>query len=181
MEKLTLEHLAPYLPYGLKIQPPDRSTILELHGLCGDLMIFKDPEESYGSIIGGISKPILRPMSDLIREINGRIPFEEIANIEAPNIIDAVNRLTKITPFVRGLSFNSNQVGVYYKYEGVQVEITHYRKSVFHKKVTDGNSSWIFSYFHDYSGIIDLLNRYHFDYKGLIEKGLAISIHDIKN
>jgi len=63
-KKLTIEHLAPYLPYGLKVMRPDDKTVLELHGIAGDLLIFKEEGETYGSILGGKSKPLLLLLSE---------------------------------------------------------------------------------------------------------------------
>ncbi len=55
MDKLTLEHLAPYLPYGLKLFYADGSIrelrYLDVTGICP------------------VFKPILRPLCDLTKEI----------------------------------------------------------------------------------------------------------------
>ena len=82
MKKLELKHLAPYLPYGLKIMRPDNRTILEMVGLVSDWMIFHEEHgETFGAI-HGYSKPILRPLSDLTKEIehNGEkfMPIEKL-------------------------------------------------------------------------------------------------------
>jgi len=65
--KLQLKHLAGYLPYGLKVMRPDNKTILELSGSQGSLLIFS--EGTYGQIGNKGNKPILRPLSDLTKEI----------------------------------------------------------------------------------------------------------------
>lgn len=39
------------------------------------------------------------------------------------------------------------------------------------------NASYI--YLHEYIFILDTFNRYHIDYRGLIDKGLAISVYDL--
>lgn len=74
MEKIELKHLAPYLPYGLKarISIPffDNKTIVEIVGLS----------ENHAELVGirktatehfefNDIKPILRPLSDLTKEI----------------------------------------------------------------------------------------------------------------
>ena len=71
MEKLELKHLAPYLPYSLKCQLVDQGETV-IAKLCGaytdNSYAFFDTVESehgFDSI-----KPILRPLSDLIEEIN---------------------------------------------------------------------------------------------------------------
>lgn len=80
MEKLELKHLAGYLPYVLKIMRPDNMTILEIVGLQGSLFIFS--EGGYGQIGNSGNKPILRPLSDLTKEIevNGEkfVPMDRL-------------------------------------------------------------------------------------------------------
>jgi hypothetical protein len=79
--KLELKHLAPYLPYGLKVSKDDwgktfkmdsDGTTLNCVGI--DFVIFKQ------------AKPILRPLSDLTKEIehNGKkfIPIIAIAKMD---------------------------------------------------------------------------------------------------
>jgi len=64
--KLEMKHLAPYLPYGLKVVRPDGRTVLQVEGITNGMYIFTEngmPENTYGDIYG--SKPILRPMDDL--------------------------------------------------------------------------------------------------------------------
>ena len=66
MEKLELKHLAPYLPYGLKIQGQTHGEIVELSCVTETSVNIKDRNFAYGmwSDIFDI-KPILRPLSDL--------------------------------------------------------------------------------------------------------------------
>ena len=68
MTKLELKHLAPYLPYGLKIY--HKKEVFELTGIkphCGSTMLSFD---GVGIAWGYINncKPILRPLSDLTKE-----------------------------------------------------------------------------------------------------------------
>ena len=67
MDELELKHLAPYLPYGLRIKEPNSE--FEMTGS------FLDEWFNYGDPIKG--KPILRPMSDLkpadLKQIIGHI------------------------------------------------------------------------------------------------------------
>lgn len=80
--KLELKHIAPYLPYGLKVLRPDKKTILEIKGVNGNLIIFEriGNLSQYGDLSN--SKPILRPLSDLTKEIDvdGErfVPIEKI-------------------------------------------------------------------------------------------------------
>lgn len=71
--KLELKHLAGYLPYGVKIETPYGVEILEA---LGEDWIFTEQKRAYHFI----EKPILRPLSDLTKEIevNGKkfVPIE---------------------------------------------------------------------------------------------------------
>lgn len=179
--KLTIEHLAPYLPYGLKVTFRGEEEIkFDLVGIVlstDPLQVISD-DGYFGHAPVEKCLPILRPLSQLTQEIehNGErfVPFERIASIESPNITGANKKIHSITRFNRGVSFSSRQKGVSYKYEGVTVEITHFNGAVFHKRVIDGNDSWVFSYFHNYPDIIRGLHEWHFDVFGLIDSGLAI-------
>jgi hypothetical protein len=83
--KLELKHIAPYLPYGLKIASKSLSGVitntyimeLENYNDCG-----------IGNVVFGINQiPILRPLSDLTREIevNGEniVPITELLKISS--------------------------------------------------------------------------------------------------
>ena len=69
--KLELKHLAPYLPYGLKVLSYQR--VKSLRSLSSDTLYL------YGNVLKGYTykecKPILRPLSDLTKEIgfNGEV------------------------------------------------------------------------------------------------------------
>ena len=182
MEKITIKELAPYLPYKLQWVFEGSDDVHEVVGLditdFGVHIISPYGDSGRCSIKEG--KPLLRPLSQLTEEIchNGEkfVPIEEIAKIEAPDITGAKEKIHSITSFNRGLSLNSRQRGVTYKYEGVAVEITHYKDAVFHKKVINGNDSWVFSYFHNYPEILRKLHEWHFDVFGLIDRGIALPI-----
>jgi hypothetical protein len=82
--ELELKHIAPYLPYGLKILRPDNKAVLELVGVVGGSMVFhEEAGDAFGSI-GKHNKPLLRPLSQLTTLIkhNGDefVPMEEIDN-----------------------------------------------------------------------------------------------------
>jgi hypothetical protein len=74
MAKLELKHLAGYLPYRLKVRHQSNITMeMTCERLKGDFLCIE-------SIIDGFGKPILRPLSDLTKEIevNGEkfVPIE---------------------------------------------------------------------------------------------------------
>ena len=62
---MKLEHLAPYLPYGLKVQGQPTKEIVELGGLDGDIALLV----GRGRIDFFDIKPILHPLSELTKEI----------------------------------------------------------------------------------------------------------------
>lgn len=141
MEKLTLEHLAPYLPYGLKVLDKQDVDTREYN-----IEYVKDENTytlSIGTLNGTLSKPfrypILRPMSDVKSQI--------IHNGETVNLFYKLGLTTR-----DGLICDD-----YY---------AEYGESPKCYIPVDKFNWWLF--------------EYHFDVFGLIEKGLAISIHDVK-
>jgi hypothetical protein len=66
--KLTLEHLSPYLPYGLKINEGGIDRELTGLKLTNDGTIIVNYNYLIWVLIGNF-KPILRPLSDLTKEI----------------------------------------------------------------------------------------------------------------
>lgn len=93
MEKLELKHLSPYLPYGVKVSLIDQygdlepDLILEIESLGQD---YADLSKGFNTMsIHGI-KPILRPLSDLTKEIehNGEkfVPIQELFQIAYEDI-----------------------------------------------------------------------------------------------
>ena len=72
--KLELKHLAPYLPYGLKAQAPKNGKIILLKGMYGNTLDFLDEEDGHYTYSLDYAKIILRPLSDLTKEIehNGK-------------------------------------------------------------------------------------------------------------
>ena len=97
--KLELKHIAPYLPYGLNI--------LEYsHGRGKDVVLpmgLKNMSDNEHKIETGITlvcsdpeiKPILRPLSDLTKEIRHDgdrfVPAVMIEGLIAENVIDTAN------------------------------------------------------------------------------------------
>lgn len=76
--KLELKHIAPYLPYGLRIKGETHGDIEELTGLSGGCVMINGNIKAWCDIFD--VKPILRPLSDLTNEIehNGEkfVPIE---------------------------------------------------------------------------------------------------------
>lgn len=135
---LTVNHLAPYLPYGLKLQTTNLD-VVELETLSRTSINIKGRTWVYGSYcdIEDV-KPILRPMSDLEEQIDHDgyefVPIEWLENrYDTLDIHEQAKRLIETINWV-------NQC--------------------------------------DYMLIMHLI-EWHFDVFGLIDQGLAISIHEI--
>ena len=69
--KLELKHLAPYLPYSLKIKTNGRTVVSIISGLQCDLDVIHD----YGKTPIQYIKPILRPLSDLTKEFEDGLTY----------------------------------------------------------------------------------------------------------
>jgi hypothetical protein len=180
--KLELKHLVPYLPYGLEIRSSEGSTkIMGYNVVNGEIIYQLDTNDDSGDFaFDDPIKPIFRPLSDLIKEIelgDKKIkPIHELAKIADVDTSDA-----------NYISINYNDVyGVRYNIENDDDEYTHqvfafdnYLTFGIHKR-RGGN---------DYNGDIchcpnqlelwHKLFEWHFDVWGLIEKGLAIDINTI--
>lgn len=115
MEKLTLEHLAPYLPYDLRIKDGTSEFTMDgsfLHQAIEYPLLYKD------------FKPILTPLEDFI----GSEADKEIFGKGTYNMDSKIN----------------------------------YKECLYYWEV-------------------QILLKHHFDIFGLLERGLAVSIHDIPN
>lgn len=167
--KLELKHLAGYLPYGLKIQLLKREVFTKR--ICagstdkGILRIGDDGhhrwEESFDNI-----KPILRPLSDLTKEIevNGEkfIPMIELAGI------GSYSPKNRWSIDERNLKVKHESGGEFYFASD---------KSFVYKE----SDKWKdFGIACNQFDLFQKLNEWHIDFNGLIEKGLAISIHDVE-
>lgn len=152
MEKLELKHIAPYLPYGLKVEIerlryPKGKRIEELTtyniSYFGNDKVWK-------------FKPILRPMSDL-----EKIYYLDVFVKSAlPNSKDFNSGLSKI------------ETKICQKTWGVKIPSRYsdeYIKLRVFKRVCDETKLSHYNFF----------IRHNFDVFGLIEKGLAIDINTL--
>jgi hypothetical protein len=140
--KIELKHLAPYLPYRIKME-----WIRE-----DDEIIHNDLTVSdYNFLIGKHAKPILRPLSDLTKEIeaNGE-KFIPLKNLE--KIIDEYGNADPTILIIKSFS------GIYFEwYAGSQIAVRRSVPLSFYEK----------------------LYEWHFDVHGLIKEGLAIDINTL--
>lgn len=168
-ETLTIEQLAPYLPYGLKIQ-----TSHGLHVMNSEVDRFSDdPNISIRAVINNHDqyKPVLRNLSDLTKEIehNGEkfVPilriFHEAGIIHEFDVLEYINEKEKdYSPSKYGV--NDRTLSFWYEpeyqlfmYEGDE-EIPALHQYTLHTK----------------------LFEYHFDIFGILEKNLAIDLNTIQ-
>ena len=175
--KLELKHLAPYFPYGLKMAMTydsiedyenidsdelclQKGSVWELYLLTTDSIEFFGGEcddfalknDTFRIANNGTLKPILRPLSDLTKEI------EHISYTK-----DLEPNLTKIIPedFFRKHWFLSIREDGHFSTDNGDGTCTGY---------TYKSASY---------DIIILLLEWHFDIYGLIKNGLAIDINTL--
>ena len=170
---LELKHLAPYLPYGLKYSVFNKKGKLDLLEI-GTNNIYNIITAVNKGVYGGEYKPILRPLSDLTKEIevNGEkfVPLEILGQ---KHIEDG---------FFEDGSFGWGQS------TGGDDEQDYY--------LTVSNNEGFYLVFDIWCGhqdeggycvdnenipfpLVELFFKWHFDVFGLIEKGLAIDINTI--
>lgn len=86
MEKLQINHIAPYLPYGLKCQidlGQNEIIVTDSWGLKTGSdypASYYNEGKRYGLMLSQI-KPLLRPLSDLYKEIDGKVGIVDLAKI----------------------------------------------------------------------------------------------------
>lgn len=148
--KLELKHLAPYLPYKLKVfrkfssdvfpMVANNPTVSLREGINIDNLIY-DSEEY---------KPILRPLSDLTDEI-----INEFYKDRAENGV-------MVSDYSVGLVFHTCTAS--YKIMGEP-----YTDFIYNRNSINETDYWI----------VQKMLQMHFDVFGLIEKGLAIDINTL--
>lgn len=163
---LTIKHLAGYLPYGLKMLQITKGTFensLNVEKVYN--VTLNNIEDMLQKRYRQIScKPILRPLSDLTKEIehNGEkfVPIIELLKLEHPNYFDEYkgSRYSDID-----FEQNENFAKCYFTFQAT-------KDIVLYTKMPLNSPYWI----------IEKLYEWHFDIHGLIEKGLAIDINTVK-
>ena len=169
MEKLKAEHIAAYLPYRLKvIADNDMTHIYDLtnvslfqgifkFGTCQQINddFFEEDDIYLHNII-----PILRPISDLIKQLkDGRISLVELAKIAFPH---------HKWELWNDIAVNKDDIGfIKNKFSYVCSE------DYFMHTFKDGGCVKNLSKLYDY------LNEHFFDYRGLIGRSLAIDVNTL--
>jgi len=169
MEKLELKHLVPYYEHNLKVLSTEDNKIYCLTGLSNPYKTvrrdfikieIREPLEtrSWSFVLnnkeGFTVKPILRPFSDLSKEIehNGEkfCPEDLLSNL-------------------------FGDCETFYSFEGVKlIEDTYRTEDAIHSKKIYDNPNY-YPWF-----IIKWLHEHLFDTEGLIEAGLAIDFNTLK-
>lgn len=173
--ELTLTDIAGYLPYGLKIQDEDQDiwTIRQLGNVdpCmdGDVgLISDDGCYEYYTYIDDI-KPVLRPIQDLYKEITDK-------DYNGGKLFVPIVELAKIA----GLSKLEVSVGIsqyiFDDYAAYDFKWSDDRCSFV---LTEKDSNNALKEYGNYR-LFDLLHRLKLDFRGLIDAGLAVSVHDLK-
>lgn len=161
MEQLKLSHIAPYLPYGLKVEHerkihPRSKFVVELSLSLLDSCIKFTQKHTI--------KPLLHPLSDLYKEIDGKVGIVDLAKISA--------------------DFKW-KLGRFYC-DGEYIDVAECRYGVF----LYNKSNRVFELCNIYGlcGVapnqLDLftyLFQHHYDVFSLIDKGLAIDLNSISH
>jgi hypothetical protein len=184
--KLELKHLAPYLPYRLKLKAPygfrpngkESTGASRIVYLTGDL--YADIENN--TFNGEVFKPILRPISDLTKEIevNGEkfYPLLEIGIIIDDDYLyldedeNGIIVGKDVNPRC-GCPYDCNCMSYTYNlfYSDFNFYSTVYQ---------DGNENdMVNEIVHESFILIQKLFEWHFDVFGLIENDLAIDINTL--
>lgn len=157
MRALELKDICGYLPYEINYLHPDGVTILQASGILGILMQVKEKGEiTYSSLCG--CKPILRPMSYLTKEIHHKgetfVPIVELAKIAFP-IWEWDVDYNGCCESNRGCIFSYGEDG------GFHVDGT----------ITNAVPKQL--------EMFDKLSEWMFDYRGLIDGGMALDVNTL--
>ncbi|MGJ1432867.1 hypothetical protein ACR79M_14930 [Sphingobacterium spiritivorum] len=176
MDKLKLEHLAPYLAYGLKLMYNDGSIRGLLHlDVSG---------------VSSVFKPILRPLSDLTKEIEHTgerfIPIIYLYNISNGHNFNKELNFEWVKSWGAGNILRVNKATT-----GEYIEFIYYDLE-FRKEIRLEKGSYRYGMYLPHAICCEskienqyklhrLLFEWHFDVFGLIEKGLAIDINTLES
>lgn len=159
MEKLELKHLAPYLPYDIKVRilnyksdyvGKEFGTLSGYYYFNGEPHYYVNKDKNQAGKDWTLIQPILRPLSDLTKEIE--VGGEKF--VPSDKIMET-HELWSST-FAYGFSIEQDSLGII----GFKTP-----------------ESWLPLV--NYIPFFDKLYEWHFDVFGLIEKGLAIDINTL--
>lgn len=171
MKTLELKDICGYLPYGLKFLSDYFSTPHEIVSidLTDNTADFSNNCGYTNKSLGEV-KPILRPMSDLTKEITHRgekfVPLVELAKIALRDAI--AKRYYNDVDFV--IKNDYVEIHGHYKFR-----YTHRGSFEMCRTISDFDE---LTCLHQCE-IFDKLNEWMFDYRGLISAGLAIDVNTL--
>lgn len=148
--------MAMSLPYGLKILRPDNKTVMTMSGIVENMhIIFSEKNDiTYGSVNSNRNKPILNPLSDLIKEIEHKgEKFVPLYKLFQPPIDKEDCAFT-------------NERKSYRLYAPIGHDVLKYDVN----KDCNVNTFWV----------VQKLAEWHIDFAGLIEKGDAIDVNTLE-
>ena len=161
--KLSITHLAPYLPYGLKWKFDGEDLTHDVVGLdiTNRGVKLVSPYNDYGDCEISSGKPILLPMSSLYTEMeDGKVPAIELAKIAKPKTTWTLQP---------DCNFPLSNIGELFAWTIDENEF------YFHLEWKDYSKHYF-----NQLGCFQYLFENHFDVFGLIDKGLALDKTKIK-
>lgn len=168
MNKLELKHIVGYLPYGLKVK--NQFGIFKVLGVRSECSSNNNLMLSYkfgDDYLWGYSyenKPILRPMTDLVKEINGVVHAIELAKIKMEHNPLRYTTVDKNGEIMLKCKLITKPFGKVIKVLNGDAWVVY---------ISLSKPERLFTYFTNY------LYKNHFDIYGLIEQNLAIDINTL--
>jgi len=161
--KLELKHLAPYFPHGLKVRHIDLEENTEeidsIETLGFECVTFISEADFYFENSDVQIKPILRPLSDLTKEIEvNREKFVPIVKLFCLEWDESPHAITKENFYIK-----EGGVFITCSHSGTAMDTSINIRTIL------SNNYWK----------IEKLFEWHFDVFGLIEKELAIDINTL--
>lgn len=182
--ELTLTDIAGYLPYGLNIYDRKRGITTVWNWQSADCSDWNG-EDKVETISGEqyseelvLATPVLRPTSDLYREITDKdynggkpfVPIMELAKIAGLSKLEIVEEECDHTFSVGVSQYICDD------YQSYDFKWSDDRCSFV---LTEKDSNNAVEEYGNYR-LFDLLHQLKFDYRGLIDAGLAVSVYDLK-
>lgn len=177
MEQLKLSHIAPYLPYGLKCQidlGQNEIIVTDSWGLKTGSdypASYYDEGKRYGLMLSQI-KPLLRPLSDLYKEIDGEVGIVEIAKMLSGTVL-----VDKIDGCCTNLSYFKCTFEDY----GFEELIINENCEGWYRSYFDKNQPSTGRNVINQFEVFTYLFQHHYDVWNLIGQNLAIDLNNISH
>ena len=187
MRKLELKDIIGYLPYDLQYWIPEIKSngVLSFDNIRGILadVLYPDAEVH-------VYKPyfLLRPMSDLIKPIivkgyNDDNEFVPLAELKKTAYKEAYDGYVTNESVLKEIEPNPKSDGSYmidnFSFKDGMFEMLEYGEVIKRNKKDEEPFVEIVHTPLNQCNYYDLLNQWHFDYRNLIAKGLAIDINTL--